>query len=128
MKGARPPGKPVGGIAAGTKRQLLVLARRKGARTTSFRPGHPTNWRPHGVRNPNGAFEERFTDFTAWEFIASRLKAGEAVKEVVLQKPKGKKGYVMKINLEPNKPHLYVKLQLGSGKIIGRSFHYSELD
>ena len=126
MKGARPPGKPVGGIAAGTRRQLLVLARRKGARTTSFRPGRPTNWRPHSVRNPNGAFEERFTDFTAWEFIASRLEAGEAVKEVVLQKPKGKKGYVMKIDLGVGLRTLYVKLQLGSGIIIGRSFHYSK--
>ena len=32
----------------------------------------------------------------------------------------------MKIDLAPGQPQLYVKLQLGSGKIIGRSFHYSE--
>lgn len=32
----------------------------------------------------------------------------------------------MKIDVEPGQPRLYVKLQPGSGKIIGRSFHYSE--
>ena len=32
----------------------------------------------------------------------------------------------MKIDLGRNVPKLYVKLQLGSGKIFGRSFHYSE--
>ena len=32
----------------------------------------------------------------------------------------------MKIELEPGQAQLYIKLQLGSGKIIGRSFHYSE--
>ena len=32
----------------------------------------------------------------------------------------------MKIKLEADRPQLYVKLQLGSGKIIGRSCHYSE--
>ena len=35
-------------------------------------------------------------------------------------------GYVMKIDIEPGRPQLYVKLQLGSGQIIGRSFHYSD--
>ena len=32
----------------------------------------------------------------------------------------------MHIRLGPNEPLLYVKLQLGSGKVIGRSFHYSD--
>ena len=47
---------------------------------------------------------------------------------VTLRKPEGAKGYVMKIEIEPDAPLLYVKLQLGSGKIIGRSFHYSEIE
>ncbi len=45
---------------------------------------------------------------------------------VELKKPSGAKGYLMKIDMEPKMPKLYVKLQLGSGKIIGRSFHYAE--
>ena len=32
----------------------------------------------------------------------------------------------MKIDIEPGQPQLYIKLQLGSGAIYGRSFHYSE--
>ena len=32
----------------------------------------------------------------------------------------------MKIRVDPRRPPVYVKLQLGAGKIIGRSFHYSE--
>ena len=44
----------------------------------------------------------------------------------MLRKPRGAKGYVMKIDLEPGGVPLYVKVQLGAGKIIGRSFHYSE--
>ena len=34
----------------------------------------------------------------------------------------------MKIDLEPDQPRVYVKLQLGAGRIVGRSFHYSEYD
>ena len=32
----------------------------------------------------------------------------------------------MEIDIEPDMPRLYVKLQLGAGKIIGRSFHYTQ--
>ena len=32
----------------------------------------------------------------------------------------------MKIDLGQSVPKLYIKLQLGRGKIFGRSFHYSE--
>jgi hypothetical protein len=38
----------------------------------------------------------------------------------------GATGYVMKIELEPAVPVLYVKLELRSGRILGRSFHYSK--
>ena len=72
------------------------------------------------------SIDTHFTDSTAWEFIARRLECGEDVEVIELDKPKGAKGYVMTIALQPGVPALYVKLQLGSGKIIGRSFHYSE--
>lgn len=66
-----------------------------------------------------------FTRATAWDLIASALESGHDVETIELRKPPGAKGYVMRIDLEPGKPQLYVKLELGSGKIIGRSFHYS---
>ncbi|MYB34705.1 MAG: hypothetical protein F4X92_06205 [Gammaproteobacteria bacterium] len=70
--------------------------------------------------------DEYFTNEAAWELIASKLEANHPVEIIELQKPMGKKGYVMIISLEPDKPPLYIKLQLGSGVIYGRSFHYSK--
>ena len=92
---------------------------------TEFSIDRPTDWRPGQVRNPEGLLDTHFTDAAAWELIASRLDDGHPVEVVELRKPAGAKGYVMKIDVEPGQPLLYVKLQLGSGKIIGRSFHYS---
>jgi len=87
-----------------------------------------TDWRPGQVRNPDGILDRYFTDTAAWELIADRLEAGHPVEIVELRKPPGATGYVMKIDIEPDQHPLYVKLQLGSGKIIGRSFHYSDLE
>lgn len=70
--------------------------------------------------------DKYFSDAAAWELIASRLESGHDVETVTLRKPPGATGYVMKIDLEPDAPTLYVKLELGPGKIWGRSFHYSE--
>ena len=109
-----------------TRHQLVVLARRKDARITDFSQDRPTDWRPGQVRNPAGLLDTHFTDAAAWELIASRIEDGHALEIVPLDKPRGATGYVMKIALEPEQPELYVKLQLASGKIIGRSFHYSK--
>ncbi|HET6879183.1 MAG TPA: hypothetical protein VFI31_03445 [Pirellulales bacterium] len=59
------------------------------------------------------------------EWVADLLEdATVNVEEVLLQSPPGKKGYVIQVSL--NTRSVYAKVQLGSGKIIGRSFHYSE--
>ena len=110
------------------RRQLVVLARRSQARVTEFSTHRPTDWRPGQVRNPDGLLDTHFTDAAAWELIASRLEDGHPVEVVELRKPARTTGYVMMIDIEPGQPHLYVKLQPGSGTIIGRSFHYSERD
>lgn len=109
-----------------TRDQLAILARRSRARVTEFSPKRPIDWRPEQVRNPNGVLDTHFTDAAARELIATLIDEGHPIEMVELNKPKGAIGYVMKINLEPRQPQLYIKLQLGSGKIIGRSFHYSE--
>ena len=105
------------------RRDLLILARRRDV-ITEFRRNRPTVWQPDQVRNPNGVLDQYFNDETAWELIAQKLEEGHPVEEIELKKPPGKKGYEMKIQLEPDQPLLYVKLQMGSGKIFGRSFHY----
>ncbi len=52
----------------------------------------------------------------------------QGIEKIDLTHPKGNVGYVMKIRLVPDEPDLYVKLELGSGVVFGRSFHYSEVD
>ena len=108
------------------RRQLAILARRPRARVTEFDPTRPTDWRPASVRNPFAMLDTHFSDAAAWELIASKLEDGHDVETVELQNPPGVTGYVMKIVLEPDAPILYVKLELGSGRIWGRSFHYSK--
>ena len=109
-----------------TRHQLVVLARRKNARTKEFSLARPTDWRPKQVHNPDGLLDTHFLDESAWELIASKIEGGHPLETIRLDKPPGATGYVMKIDLEDGQPQLYVKLELGSGKIIGRSFHYSE--
>lgn len=112
-------------ISESKRHQLITLARRKRARVVDWSPERPTDWRPQSVRNPDGILDTHFTDAAAWDLIVSQLSAGCEVETIILEKPPGAKGYVMLIELEPGRP-IYIKLQLGSGKIIGRSFHYSE--
>ena len=107
------------------RHQLVTLVRR-GARTSAFTRARPTDWRPGEVPNPNGLLLPYFDDDSAWELIASSLEGGHDVETIILDQPPGKRGYVMKISLNPGRPLLYVKLQLGRREVIGRSFHESE--
>ena len=107
------------------RHQLVTLVRR-GDRTAEFTRARPTDWRPGDVPNPNGLLLPYFDDDSAWELIASRLEDGHDVETIPLEQPRGNKGYVMKIDINPGRPLLYVKLELGSGEVIGRSFHESE--
>ena len=105
------------------RRKLVSLARQPRRRETRFEKERPTRWNPRQVRNPEGGLP--FTNPGAWDLIASKTENGHQVEIVELQKPKGATGYVMLIELEPEMPLLYVKLELKSDRIFGRSFHYS---
>ena len=105
------------------RRELAVLARRKKARVVTWSPEMPSDWRPYQIRNPSSGLP--FTEEGAWHFIAELLESGHPIEEVILHKPPGKRAYEMHVELGPALPKLYIKLQLGSGKVIGRSFHYS---
>ena len=76
--------------------------------------------------DPAGGLDAPFTNAGAWEFIASKLDEGHDVEVIDLRKPLGTKAYVMKIDIDPNARMLYVKVEFRAGKILGRSFHYSE--
>ena len=113
-------------ISDSIRRQLVMLARRKGTRTSAFTSTRPKDWRPGDVPNPSGLLLPYFDDQSAWELIASRLEGGHDVETVVLDQPPGKTAYVLKIELNPERPLLYVKIELRSGEVVGRSFHESE--
>jgi hypothetical protein len=68
---------------------------------------------------------EPFTERGAWEFVAEVLEAGQVMESITLDRPPGAKAYVLIIATTPMTPPIYVKLQLGAGCVIGRSFHYS---
>lgn len=104
-----------------TLRQLIANCRRPSGRSIGF----PNEWTPHRVELP-GAAGFVFSDPGAWDLIADRLDSGHAYEEMHLDVPPGALAVVMRIELDPAKRPLYVKVQLGYGnRAIGRSFHYT---
>jgi hypothetical protein len=110
-------------VSDAIRHQLQAIARRKKARDTLWSPVRPNDWRPTEVINPRDG--QPFTPAGAWEYIAELLET-HPIDEMELDQPAGKTGYVMKVASPDGE--IYIKLQLGSGKIIGRSFHYSTRD
>ncbi len=98
------------------RHQLLVLVRRRSCRVL----GWPRDWRPAQVLDPESG--EPFTPEGAWDFIVTLLEGGVEIEEKKLDD--GKTAYVILTPVACRT--LYVKLQLGSGRVIGRSFHYSK--
>jgi hypothetical protein len=105
------------------RHQLVLLSRRKKARVTGA-SGYPCDWRPASVWCP--ATKAYFTEEGAWEYIANLIEGGHPMDPLILDVPPGRTAYVLLVEVDANVPLLYIKLQLGGGKIIGRSFHYSK--
>lgn len=103
--------------------ELARLARRRDCRFIEFSSSAPIVWKPWEVINPETDIP--FCDSSAWELIATLLESGHPFREVVLRKPPGAIGYETELPLLPGHPKLYIKVQFRSGRIVGRSFHYS---
>jgi hypothetical protein len=97
-----------------------ILANRGRARML----GWPRVWQPGAVLNPQDG--QPFTPEGAWEFIAQVLdeRLEITLEAVRLENPPGATGYVLNVPLAGQV--LYINLQLGPGRIIGRSSHYSK--
>jgi len=108
--------------SASVRREIAALARQKKCRDCQWTKQRPTEWRPHAVRDAGGEF---FTDAGAWELLADLVEGGHPMREVVLRHPPGKRAYEMKVQLRQDDPELYIKVALGSGTVIGYSFHES---
>jgi hypothetical protein len=91
-------------------------------RTSVFIATSPTKWHPTSLSHPESG--EPFTEDSCWTFVADAIVAGTEVEEMVLHRPPGKRGFVLRL-----KGHggviIYVKLQLLADKVFGRSFHES---
>ena len=84
----------------------------------------PCRWYPYNVLHP--VFGIPFTDAGAWNFIADLLSAGHDVTPIVMEKPPGQIGYVLRTAGYTGCPEIYIKLTLSKHYINGRSFHDSE--
>jgi len=113
-------------VDAQIRRDIILLAGSRRTRTTAWDPNRPNRWEPLTVRNPHGILESYFTDSTAWDLIVNQLQSGCEITTKKLRKPPGRTADVMKIDLGTNDPVIYVKVELGSGKTYGRSFHYDD--
>ncbi|HEX3429727.1 MAG TPA: hypothetical protein VHT03_02480 [Rhizomicrobium sp.] len=90
-----------------------------------WQQGQPARWFPGTVNRPDGTGP--LSDNDAWELIADLIEARHALKIVSLDKPPGSAAYVLLAQIPPDGRHLYAKIVLTkSGRVIGRSFHYSD--
>lgn len=113
---------PAGADLAGIRRELAILCRR----SWSCELGWPRDWSPGSVVDPRDRDGQVFTERGAWEFIAELLEGGHPIEQITLVKPAGKKAYVLVTSGGSGRPDIYMKLEIGTGKVKGRSFHYSK--
>jgi len=106
---------------ADARNQLATLVRRTKKRIVPRSKERPCDWTPTEVTDP--ATGQWVTQAGAWEIVAEKLEQGEALSAITLDHPPGRVGYVMKFRLAEDQPLIYVKLELGSGYVFGRSFH-----
>lgn len=81
-----------------------------------------SRWNPHLVIDHRT--NEPFTDESAWMFTAELLENGHLVNVIKLRNPPGRTAYVLKVE-RTNAETIYIKVQLGAGIVLGRSFHDS---
>jgi hypothetical protein len=101
------------------KKDLLHLCSSRRTRTHRFSPKVPTKWNPWEVMDDNG---QPYTPEGAWEKIHVELQNGCFIKSISLDKPPGKTGYCFHFTDSAGR-RVYVKLQIVSGQVHGRSFH-----
>lgn len=80
----------------------------------------PTFWNTGEVYDPRTG--EPYTKDGAWDRVVQELGNGCVLSAVALDKPPGKTGYTFKFEDAKGQP-IYVKLQMLSGEVRGRSFH-----
>jgi len=91
------------------RRQLIGLCGSKRSRSAKFTANAPCDFRPTKVVRPDGS-NEPFTEQGAWDFIVQLLMHDQPLQEIILEKPPGKRAYVMLAPGASNQPDIYIKL------------------
>lgn len=106
------------------KHHLAVWIRR-GKHRVPFEPEYPKRWCFGGVVDPRSG--KYFTPTGVWDFIAEQLEEpGTKITEIPLDKPPGRKAYVLKIPTRDGTIYVKIHFGLDEDMVVGRSFHYSE--
>lgn len=107
-------------VSENIRRELVRLCSSDRTRRAEFSRSLPTHWSP--TEGYDSATKEPFTRGGAWEAVCRQLAAGCALNAIELDIPKGKTGYWFHFH-DARGTRIYVKLQIGSGVVFGRSFH-----
>lgn len=107
---------------ADVRRRLIRLVKQKSKQRIDSSKARPTRWNPGEVRCEGIGL----SNVAAWDTILFFLESGEPLTTLVMDKPPGTTGYIMKPIYHGQK--LYIKLEIGAGDrcVYGRSFHISE--
>ncbi|MCY3625165.1 MAG: hypothetical protein OXH71_00180 [Candidatus Dadabacteria bacterium] len=115
-----------------SKNDALDIVRKKmlelleaGKFTDAWSKQQPVDWNPGKIMDPYSDIGLEFTHRSCWDFIGRLLRDKHPIEVTTLEKPPGEKGYEMVFETEPGYSDIYIKLQIGRDKLIGRSFHYS---
>lgn len=105
------------------RRMLVERCGSRRTRKSTFTAEAPTEWRPRTLLDPRN-LRSCFTDDSAWEFAAQMFATLPDVDAVVLDNPPGKKAWAWALVADGvDGVRIYVKLQLRSEDVLGRSFH-----
>ena len=88
--------------------------------------GFPRHWNAGCMTSETTGMP--FTDDEVWHFIADRIEEGHEIEVIEMEDKPGTHGFTMLVDVEGHERPLYIKVQLGSGVVIGRSFHWSTID
>ena len=101
------------------REELVRLCSSTRTRNATFSPKAPTHWNASEARDADG---QPLTPNGAWDAVHAELLSGCVLTAVELDKPPGKIGYTFHLT-DGMGQRIYVKLQIGSGVVLGRSFH-----
>jgi hypothetical protein len=114
----------VKGDLSETRKELARLARQPILREIPFGTESPTKWWFGKVIDPRTG--KLFTSPGAWDFVAETAEDGRIkIKEKDQNRPPGCTAYQWVVDSKLGKK-IFIKVILGKGKILGRSFHYNK--